>query len=99
MDDDRETQIRERAYQIWQAEGEPLGREKAHWDQASGEIGGSAEADGEIATSAPAEAGTSAAAAAEPSTSAQAGPNASADGAAEAPRAAGRTKQGRQSKR
>ena len=45
--DDREQKIRERAYEIWDREGRPLGRELEHWmqaqrdiDQGEGEIGG-----------------------------------------------------------
>ena len=32
---DREQRIRERAYQIWLEEGQPKGRDQAHWDMAS----------------------------------------------------------------
>lgn len=39
MSDDRNEQIRERAYRIWQDEGEPHGREHDHWAQAAREIG------------------------------------------------------------
>lgn len=39
MSDDRDDQIRQRAYQLWQDEGEPEGRDEAHWAQASRELG------------------------------------------------------------
>ena len=35
----REHRIRERAYQLWEEEGYPDGRDRAHWQQASDEIG------------------------------------------------------------
>ena len=35
---DRETRIRKRAYEIWEAEGRPNGREREHWEQATGEV-------------------------------------------------------------
>lgn len=31
----RQERIRRRAYELWEAEGRPEGREEAHWDQAS----------------------------------------------------------------
>jgi len=31
---DREQQLRDEAYRIWQSEGEPHGRDKEHWDEA-----------------------------------------------------------------
>ncbi|HXV24150.1 MAG TPA: DUF2934 domain-containing protein [Alphaproteobacteria bacterium] len=34
----REDRIRERAYQIWQKEGRPLGHHERHWYQAEAEI-------------------------------------------------------------
>ncbi|MCC2978556.1 DUF2934 domain-containing protein [Sphingomonas sp. IC4-52] len=40
MADDRERQIRERAYRIWQDEGEPSGREQDHWSRAEAELSG-----------------------------------------------------------
>ncbi|RXF67208.1 DUF2934 domain-containing protein [Hansschlegelia zhihuaiae] len=36
---DRETQIRERAYQIWLEEGRPEGREDEHWCRAAQQLG------------------------------------------------------------
>ena len=33
--DDREERVRKRAYQLWEQEGCPAGREDVHWDQAS----------------------------------------------------------------
>ena len=35
---DRETRIRKRAYEIWEAEGRPNGREREHWERATGEV-------------------------------------------------------------
>lgn len=32
--DNREEQLRQRAYDIWQSEGEPHGRDRDHWEQA-----------------------------------------------------------------
>ena len=32
--EDRERQLREKAYQLWQQEGEPHGRDREHWQQA-----------------------------------------------------------------
>ncbi len=36
--DDREQQIRDRAYAIWQREGRPEGRERDHWNEAMREL-------------------------------------------------------------
>lgn len=38
MKSDREKRVRERAYQIWQRQGEPEGCSKEHWAQAEAEI-------------------------------------------------------------
>lgn len=38
MTDDLENRIRRRAYQIWEREGRPEGRESDHWELASEEI-------------------------------------------------------------
>ena len=38
MDGDRERRIRERAYEIWEREGRPEGREAEHWERAEAEI-------------------------------------------------------------
>lgn len=38
MANDRERQVRERAYRIWQEEGEPSGREQDHWSRAEAEL-------------------------------------------------------------
>jgi hypothetical protein len=35
---DREEQLRQRAYGIWQSEGEPHGRDRDHWEQAEREL-------------------------------------------------------------
>ncbi|WP_438750270.1 DUF2934 domain-containing protein [Pararhizobium sp. O133] len=37
---DREDQIRDRAYSLWQSEGSPDGRHADHWRRAEEEIGG-----------------------------------------------------------
>ncbi|WP_037488442.1 DUF2934 domain-containing protein [Sphingomonas phyllosphaerae] len=34
MGDDRHARISEHAYRLWQQEGEPHGRDQAHWDEA-----------------------------------------------------------------
>ncbi|TIN26664.1 MAG: DUF2934 domain-containing protein [Mesorhizobium sp.] len=36
--DSREERIKRRAYEIWEREGRPTGREQEHWDQAVQEI-------------------------------------------------------------
>ncbi|MER9301838.1 DUF2934 domain-containing protein [Mesorhizobium sp. M0496] len=38
--DSREERIKRRAYEIWEREGRPTGREQEHWDQAVQEIEG-----------------------------------------------------------
>lgn len=38
MDSDKETRIRDRAYEIWVREGRPQGRQDEHWRQAEAEI-------------------------------------------------------------
>lgn len=38
MDGDLEHRIRERAYELWEAEGQPEGREDQHWRQAQADI-------------------------------------------------------------
>jgi len=35
---DREEQLRQRAYGIWQLEGEPHGRDRDHWERAEREL-------------------------------------------------------------
>jgi len=42
---DREQQLRDKAYQIWQTEGEPHGRDKDHWDEAERTLAPAADAD------------------------------------------------------
>lgn len=39
MASDREAQIREKAYRLWQDEGEPHGRHDEHWSRAERDIG------------------------------------------------------------
>ncbi|MBR8383189.1 DUF2934 domain-containing protein [Burkholderia cenocepacia] len=38
MDEDRETQIRERAYQLWQVDGAPDGRADEYWQRAEQQL-------------------------------------------------------------
>lgn len=48
MDEAREHAIRERAYQLWESEGRPQGREEEYWRRAEQELaGGEGEAAGE----------------------------------------------------
>ncbi|WP_158046413.1 DUF2934 domain-containing protein [Skermanella pratensis] len=50
MDLDR---IRQRAYEIWQQEGQPEGRQQEHWEQAMREAsGGGDQAEGDLQTGA-----------------------------------------------
>lgn len=37
--DDKQDKIRDRAYQIWQDEGQPDGQDERHWHQAAEEVG------------------------------------------------------------
>ncbi|WP_433910624.1 DUF2934 domain-containing protein [Sphingomonas yabuuchiae] len=46
--DDRETQLRQRAYGIWQSEGEPHGRDRDHWERAERELAEAAPEEGVI---------------------------------------------------
>lgn len=39
MAGDREERVRRRAYEIWEKEGGPSGREREHWEQAERELG------------------------------------------------------------
>lgn len=36
--DNRQEQLRARAYDIWQAEGQPHGRDREHWEMAEREL-------------------------------------------------------------
>ena len=38
MSDDREQWLQQRAYAIWEIEGCPEGRDRAHWEQAEREL-------------------------------------------------------------
>ncbi len=38
--DDLEQRIQQRAYELWENEGRPQGREQAHWQQAERELAG-----------------------------------------------------------
>lgn len=40
MTSEREAMIRERAYQLWEADGRPEGRAVEHWVRAEAEVGG-----------------------------------------------------------
>lgn len=40
MTPDRDKRIQMRAYEIWEREGRPEGRESSHWEQARAEIDG-----------------------------------------------------------
>ena len=41
MSDDRRQQISEKAYRLWESEGQPQGRDLDHWVRAEQEVGGS----------------------------------------------------------
>lgn len=43
--DQREEQLRQRAYDIWQAEGEPHGRDRDHWELAERQLRETGEAE------------------------------------------------------
>lgn len=58
MDTDREDRIRARAYEIWESEGKPAGREDEHWERARREVDG-ASADGQSSGTEPADSTTS----------------------------------------
>ena len=45
MTEERQKQLEERAYALWEAEGRPADRADAHWHQAEHEIGSGAEED------------------------------------------------------
>ncbi|MET3217319.1 UNVERIFIED_ORG: hypothetical protein ABIC48_005103 [Burkholderia territorii] len=56
MNEERETQIRERAYRLWQADGAPDGRADEYWQRAEQQLdaeGGSADGRGEQAADLP----------------------------------------------
>src|SRR6478736_6504377 len=40
MSNDRQARLRVRAYEIWEREGRPNGRERVHWEQAVRELDG-----------------------------------------------------------
>jgi hypothetical protein len=44
MSDERRQQISEKAYRLWQTEGQPQGRDLDHWVQAEREVSGSTQA-------------------------------------------------------
>jgi len=43
MSQDRRQQISEKAYRLWEMEGQPKGRDLDHWVQAENEMGGTAQ--------------------------------------------------------
>ncbi|MGI4731656.1 MAG: DUF2934 domain-containing protein [Janthinobacterium lividum] len=57
MSDGHEASIRERAYEIWQAEGSPEGRHDQHWQQATADVEQARaevrQADGDVISSVP----------------------------------------------
>ena len=59
MDSDKEEKIRRRAYEIWEAEGKPEGREQEHWERAAREIEQETSETGGGSTEPPEEAGLS----------------------------------------
>lgn len=46
MDSDRRKEIERRAYELWEEEGRPAGREHAHWQQAEREFDDASPNDG-----------------------------------------------------
>jgi hypothetical protein len=50
MDSEKQRRIRERAYEIWQREGRPHGRDAEHWQRAEAEIEAEGQARGEPET-------------------------------------------------
>ncbi|GAB1581155.1 DUF2934 domain-containing protein [Phyllobacterium phragmitis] len=46
METGKEEQIKARAYEIWEQEGRPQGREHEHWEQARREVEGNNTSDG-----------------------------------------------------
>lgn len=46
MQNDLDKRIQERAYEIWESEGQPQGRSEQHWAQARAEFADAAEAQG-----------------------------------------------------
>jgi hypothetical protein len=52
MSDERRQQISEKAYRLWEMEGQPQGRDLDHWVRAEHEIGGSAPGEPKVSTQA-----------------------------------------------
>ncbi|KQN93143.1 hypothetical protein ASE95_11315 [Sphingomonas sp. Leaf231] len=48
MVDDRNARIRERAYRLWQQEGEPHGRDREHWETAERDVTDDAPGSGDV---------------------------------------------------
>lgn len=40
MSDNRQERLQQRAYEIWESEGRPNGRDREHWEQAEREVTG-----------------------------------------------------------
>ena len=57
MADDREERIRQRAYDLWQREGAPEGRDQDHWHEAAAQIDAEETRDSEVAIESSAAAG------------------------------------------
>jgi len=52
MSDDRRQQISEKAYRLWETEGQPQGRDIDHWVQAEHEVSGSTQTETRVSTQA-----------------------------------------------
>jgi hypothetical protein len=50
MSDERRQQISEKAYRLWEMEGQPRGRELDHWVRAESEVSGSTEGEARAST-------------------------------------------------
>ncbi|WYK06972.1 DUF2934 domain-containing protein [Cereibacter sphaeroides f. sp. denitrificans] len=92
MSDDREARIRQRAYELWEAEGQPAGRDQDYWLRAEAELGEdkpvpAAKAPRARKAEAEPAAGDEAAPKAPPVQKAEAEPAANAEAAPKAPRA------------
>ena len=53
MSGDKEHLVQKRAYELWEKEGRPHGRDKHHWDQATREMSAPAGASGPAVKTAP----------------------------------------------
>jgi hypothetical protein len=75
MDSEKQRRIRERAYEIWQREGRPHGRDAQHWQRAEAEIETESQARSEPETVGAGGAPLRSRRAAKPSRSAEAAPS------------------------